>query len=396
MNKKIRSEFPIIEKNITGKRIIYFDNTSQTLKPLRVINSMNDYYLNYCGSVRSTHKLAIETSVEVDKAREKIAKFINAKNNEIIFTKNTTESINLIANNLKKGDIVLITDKEHNSNLVPWHVLRERGVIHKIVKSNEDGSFNFNSFNSLIKNAKLVSFAFTSIIDGYTIPAKEIIKIAKENNALVLLDGALTFGHRKIDVKNLEVDFLASSMHLSYAPTLGILYGKEELLEKLNPLSVGSGAIVKSSYTESEFLKAPNKFEAGLQNYPNIISSGVAIDFINSIGIENIEKKENELNKILTEELKEIKEITIIGNKEYKQRGNIFNFTVKNFDAHDVSMVMEEVANILLRSGMLCAHSYFIDKKINGVVSVSFAVYNTKEEVEFFCANLKKMIKEFS
>lgn len=395
MNEKIRSEFPIIEKNITGKRIIYFDNTCQTLKPLQVINSMNDYYLNYCGSVRSTHKLAIETYVKVDSVREKIAKFINAKNNEIVFTKNSTESINLIANNLKKGDIVLTTDKEHNSNLIPWHVLRGRGIVHKIVKSNEDGSFNFNNFNSLIKNVKLVSFAYTSIVDGYTIPAKEIIKIAKENNAMVLLDSALTFPHKKIDVKNLNADFISFSMHLAYAPTLGILFGKEELLEKLSPLIVGGGAVTKSSYTESGLLKPPNKFEGGIQNYANIIGSGSAIDLINSIGIENIEKEEIELNRFLTEELKDVKEITIIGNRDYKQRGNIFNFTVKNFDAHDVSMILDEAANILLRSGMLCAHSYFVDKKINGVVSVSFAVYNTKEEVEFFANNLKKMIKEF-
>lgn len=396
--ERIRKDFPILEKKIDGKPIIYLDNACMTLKPTQVIDAMNDYYYNYSACAgRSIHKLGTEVTIKYDEAREKIRRFLSAKEaREIIFTKNTTESINLIARSLdlNKGDIVLTTDKEHNSNLVPWHVQKKlRNIDYKIVRSNEDNTFNLEQFENIMNNkVKLVSMGHTSNLDGYTIPADEIIKIAHDYNALVLLDGAQSAPNRSIDVQKLDVDFFAFSFHKMLGPTgIGALYGKCHLLEGLAPFMVGGDTVAESSYESFTLLGLPEKFEAGLQDYAGAIGAGAATDFLTDIGMKNIEEHRYELNRYITDEMKNIPEVSVIGPIDPRLRGGVICFTVENRESHDIAMFLDET-NIMVRSGVFCVHSWFKARNIRGAVRASFYLYNTMEECEIFVEKIKEII----
>ena len=395
---KIRADFSILNsKNKVTP--IYFDSACMSLKPDKVIEAMNDYYFNYpaCAG-RSSHKIGDKVTKKVKETRQLIAKFINAKNeNEIIFTRNTTEGINLLANSFgfRRGDIILISDKEHNSNLVPWLLLRDKtGIVVKIIPSNEDGSFNLDNFSKLISGAKLVSIVHTSNLDGATNPAKEIIKIAHKNNALVFLDAAQSIPHQKIDVQDLEVDFLAFSGHKMLGPTgTGIFYGKSKLLEKLEPFMVGGDTVLSSTYEDYKFLPAPEKFEAGLQNYAGIIGLGEAIRYLSQFDFNEIAEHELKLNTYLTKELQKIPSMKIIGPKNPKDRSGIIDFYIEKTDMNKFAVLLSEMANISIRSGQHCVHSWFNSRKIFNSARISLYLYNTLEEAEAFIANLNKIMK---
>lgn len=396
--EKIRADFNILNRK-DGNIPIYLDSACMSLKPRQVVEAMNDYYFNYpaCAG-RSSHKLGDKVTKKVKEVREVIAKFINAKKaEEIIFTRNTTEGINLLANslNLQKGDIVLISDKEHNSNLIPWLVLRDKiGIEVKIIHGNEDGSFSLDNFSKLISGAKLVSLVYTSNLDGYTNPAKEIIEIAHKNNALVFLDVAQSIPHRKIDVQGLDVDFLAFSGHKMLGPTgTGVFYGKLGLLEKLNPFLVGGDTVEISTYDSYKMLPVPEKFEAGLQDYAGIIGLGEAVKYLNQFDYKDIAEHELKLNTYITEELQKISQIKIIGPADPKLRSGIINFYIEGTDMHKFAIMLDEMANIEIRSGRHCVHSYFEDKKIYNSARVSLYLYNTLEEAEAFITDLNKIIK---
>jgi cysteine desulfurase/selenocysteine lyase len=332
--EKIREDFPIFKETINGKPIVYFDNACQSLRPISVIQALNEYYQKYpaCAG-RSMHKLGELVTKKVDEARRQIANFIKAKRKEeIIFTRNTTEGINLIAHslNLKQGDIVLTTDKEHNSNLIPWQILSKKvGIIHKIVPSKEDNTFNLEAFEKMMDNqVKLVSMVFTSNLDGVTIPAKEIIEITHQKGAKVLLDAAQTVPHQEIDVSNLDVDFLAFSGHKILGPSgTGVLYGKYNLLEELEPFLVGGDTVEYTTYTSHKFLPPPEKFEAGLQDYAGIIGLGEAVKYLSQIGFQNIAEHEYELNKFISTEIVKIPKLKIIGPTDPSLRSGIISFT---------------------------------------------------------------------
>jgi cysteine desulfurase/selenocysteine lyase len=393
---KIRQDFPILQRKINGKPIAYFDNACMTLKPKQVIEAMNDYYYNISACAgRSIHKLGSETTIKYEEAREKIQDFINAKeSSEIIFTKNTTESINLIARSfpLTSGDVVLTTDKEHNSNLIPWHIQKKiRNIQHIVIPSKNDNSFDIERFEQMMnKKVKLVSMVHTSNLDGCTIPAQEIIKIVHDYGALVLLDSAQSVPGKSVDVQYLDVDFLVFSIHKMLGPTgLGVLYGKHQLLDELPPFIVGGNTVEESAYDSSVLLPAPEKFEAGLQNYAGAIGAGAAVDYINGIGIENIEKHGYELNKFITDNLKDLSDVEIVGPNNPKLRDSIVTLIFKNHDAHSVAMSLDD-ANIMCRSGVFCVHSWFKAHNIKDAVRISFYLYNTKEE----CKNLVEKIGE--
>lgn len=397
--QKIREDFPILAKEINGKPIIYLDNACMTLKPKQVIEAMNSYYYEHtaCGG-RSVHKFGTQLSIKCDSAREKIKKFLNAiEPEEIIFTRNTTEGINLVARcyNFEKGDVVLTTDREHNSNLAPWHLMRElKGIRHEIVVSNPDNTFNIEAFEErMSKQVKMVSMVHTSNLEGYTIPAKEIIKIAHDHGALVMLDGSQSAAHKHIDVKGLDVDLFAFSIHKMCGPTgMGVLYGKYELLKDLSPFIVGGDTIYETTYESSKFLDPPNRFEGGLQNYAGIIGSGAAIDYISNIGMKNIQGHETKLNRIMSSKLENIPNVHIIGPKEPEKRAGIVSFWIDDFNTHDLAMILDEVANIMLRSGMHCVHSWFKAKGINGSTRASAYFYNTEEEAKFFGETLEEVV----
>ena len=379
-----------------------------TLKPKQVISAMDEYYNEYpvCGG-RSIHKMAKKVDEKATDAREKFQKFLGAScPEEIIFTRNTTEGLNLVANSLelKKGDIVLTTDREHNSNLVPWQIqAHKRGIKHMIVYSNPDNTFNIPQFEEIMsknRNVRLVSMVYTANLDGYTIPAKEIIKIAHDHGALVMLDGAQSAPHKPVDMKALDVDFFALSVHKMAGPTgMGVLYGKHDLLSELAPFIVGGDTVSDTTYDGAKFLPPPEKFEAGLQNYAGMIGSGAAVDYLNNIGLSNIEEHEKRLNTIITNGIKDMPGLKIIGPQEPGLRAGIIAFTVelpKGGDAHDIALVLDETENIEVRSGAFCVHSWFNYRKCEAAVRASLYLYNTEEEARKFIDVLGKTIGLFN
>jgi len=383
--KKIREDFPVLQK-----KIIYLDNACMALKPKQVIHALNSYYNDFpaCGE-RSEHQLGRKVTEAVDNARKSVAKFINAVPEEIIFTKNTTEAINLVAHSLdlKKDDIVLTTDKEHNSNLLPW-----RRFAHQFVKSKADNTFDLDAFEKKVKGVKLVAMGHTSNLDGVSIPAKEIIDIAHRHGALVLLDGAQSVPHKEIDVRTLDVDFLAFSGHKMCGPTgTGVLYGKLDLLEKMKPFIVGGGTVKNSWYDKQEWEDVPHRFEAGLQDYAGIIGLGEACRYLQSIGMKNIEKHELELNKKMTDAL--AGEVKLIGPRDPALRSGIFSFNIEGMDMHEIAGILDNSANIAVRAGNHCVHSWFNAHNLKGSVRASVYFYNTLEEVEKFVDEVKKILK---
>lgn len=394
--EKIRSDFRLL----AGKNVpIYFDSACMSLKPNSVVEAMNEYYYEFPACTnRSPHKLGQKATKKVEEARKNIAKFINANSlKEIIFTRNTTEGINLLASsfNFKKDDVVLITDKEHNSNLVPWLRLKEKvGIILKIIPGNENNTFNLEKFKELVKGAKFVSVVHTSNLDGVTNPAKEIIEIAHQNGALVMLDCAQSIAHQKIDVRKLDVDFIAFSGHKMLGPTgTGVFYGKQKLLEELSPFMVGGDTVEYTTYENYKMLETPEKFEAGLQDYAGIIGLGEAVKYLSSLDFKEIREHELKLNKYITEELQKFPQIKIIGPQDPSLRSGVVNFYIENTDMHKFAIMLDEISGIAIRSGRHCVHSWFESKKIYNSARASIYIYNTIEEAEVFINSLTKILK---
>jgi cysteine desulfurase/selenocysteine lyase len=398
--ERYRERFPALQCKIGGRPVVYFDNAAMALKPQVVLDAMNEYYTEFTSCTgRSAHKWAAKTTEKVEQARKEVARFISCKPGDVVFTKNTTESINLVANALRlnKRDAVLTSDREHNSNLVPWLFLRDKqGIVHKYVKSKKDETFDLEEYKKMLnKDVKLVSMVHSSNLDGYTLPVKEIIKLAHDNGSLVMLDGAQSIPHKEVNVKKLRVDFLAFSVHKMCGPTgMGVLYGKK--LDELDGFIVGGDTVQSTTYTDYKFLEAPEKFEAGLQNYAGMIGSGVAAKFVGRVGKDKIAKQETMLNKYVTEEFGKIDKIKILGPQDYKERSGIVSFNVEGMDPHDVALVLDEMNNIFVRSGYHCGHSWFNDRGIKGSVRASMYFYNTKEEAELFVDSVKKIVSHLS
>jgi cysteine desulfurase/selenocysteine lyase len=316
----------------------------------------------------------------------------------VVFTRNTTEGINLVANALdfQKGDVVLISDKEHNSNLVPWLMLaKRRGVVVRIVPSRPDNTFDLAAYERLLdKSVKLVSFGFTSNLDGTSIPAEEVIKKAHQSGALVMLDAAQAAPHRKLQVKALDVDFLALSGHKMLGPSgSGVLYGKYKLLEQIDPFLVGGDTVASSTYESCEFLPPPEKFEAGLQDYAGIAGLGAAAKYLMDVGFDAIQKQELCMNEAITAEIKDIPKLHLIGPADPRLRGGVVSFYIDGIDHHRIALMLDQMASIQVRSGQHCVHSWFNDRQIKGSVRASAYFYNTLEEAALFTSNLKKIIK---
>lgn len=398
---KIRADFPTLEARDGRKPVIYFDNACQTLRPRQVIETIQRYYQEFPAcSGRSMHRMAAEVTREVDQARERVAKFLNAgRKEEIIFTRNTTEGVNLIASTLnwKTGDVILVSDKEHNSNLIPWQMVAKRhGAILRIVRTCEDNTFDMEAFEQALKAGpvRLVAMGYTSNLDGVTIPAAEIIKRAHRQGALVFLDAAQTVPHQRVNVRALDVDFLAFSGHKMLGPSgTGVLYGKYRLLEQLEPFLVGGDTVSTSTYDSCQFLPPPEKFEAGLQDYAGIMGLAAAVQYLQSIGYEAIEKQERMLNEFLSEGLEEIPGVRIIGPSDPRLRGGIISFYVEGIDHHRIALMLDQMANIAVRSGQYCVHSWFNARGVIGSVRASVYVYNTLEEAKLFLDSLIKIRK---
>ncbi len=392
--EKVRGDFPVLSKGI-----IYFDNACMTLKPKQVIAKMDEYYNEYtsCGD-RSIHRLAECVQDEMEGAREGVRKLLGARSaKEIIFTRNTTEAINVVSHGLRlgKGDEVILSDKEHNSNLIPWLRLKEKGVKVLHVPTFDDGSLDMDAYNSAFSSkTKLVSMVHQSNADGVMNPIKEIGKIAHSHGVPILVDGAQSVPGIKVDVKDLDCDFLAFSGHKMCGPTgTGALYGKFEKLDRLDQFIVGGHTVKNSTYDSFIPEDVPMRFEAGLSDYAGLIGFGEACKYITGIGQETIHKHEVKLNKIITEGLDGVKGIELLGPKDALRRAGIFSFNIKGMDPHQICKMLDASRAILTRSGAHCVHSYFNKRNMKGTCRASVYLYNTETEAQIFVEEVKKISK---
>ncbi|MBI1934822.1 cysteine desulfurase [Candidatus Woesearchaeota archaeon] len=398
--KNIRKDFPILSRKIRGKQLIYFDSAATSQKPKQVIEAMEDYYKNHNANIhRSIHTLGEEATEAYEKAHEKVADFINAGSYQnIVFTKNTTESLNLLAYSLtadlKKGDEIVISQMEHHSNLVPWQQLaKQRGLKLEFIKIDEEGKLDEESINeSITKKTKIVSIMHVSNVLGTINDIKKIGNIAHENNALMVVDGAQSIPHMPVDVKKIDADFYAFSGHKMLGPTgIGVLYGKRELLENMQPFLYGGEMIREVKFEDTKFNDLPWKFEAGTMNIAEAVGLDAAIDYLKKIGMENIQKKDKELTNYTFEKLKEIKDVKIYGPKE---RGAVVSFNVDEIHAHDVSQILDS-EGIAIRAGHHCCMPLMGVLKAHAAARASFYFYNTKDEIDKFANALGKVKKVF-
>ncbi|MEK6874046.1 MAG: SufS family cysteine desulfurase [Nanoarchaeota archaeon] len=394
----LKNQFPIFENQ---KNLVYLDSAATTQKPKSVIERINSFYKNENANIhRGLYSLSENATKEYENSRKIIAKFINCKENEIIFTKGTTESLNLLAYTilelLSKGkNEIILTELEHHSNIVPWQQLEKSfGFKIKVIPIKKDLTLDYNAAKRIINNkTAIVSISLISNALGTINNTKEIIKLAKKYNALTIIDVAQAVSHIKINVKNLGCDFLAFSGHKVYGPMgIGVLYGKYNLLEKLPPFNFGGDMIESVSFEKSTFQKPPYKFEAGTQNIPSAIALGEAINFINKIGINNIQKHEKSLLNYTYESLKTIKGITIYNPKNSQ---SIISFNLKGIHCHDVAQILGD-ENICIRAGHHCAMPLMNKMKISGTCRISLSIYNTKEDIDKLIQGLKKVKEVFN
>ena len=397
----IRKDFPILNSKVNGKQLIYFDNAATTQTPKVVIDSIVSYYSTLNANIhRGAHYLSQKATEAYENTRRKFQQHLNAKNSsEIIFTSGTTHSINLVANGftnlLKSGDEIIVSHLEHHSNIVPWQMLCEKtGAIMKIIPMNHDGELIFSEYEKLLSNkTKVVFVNHVSNALGTINPVKEIISKAHEFGAAVLIDGAHALPHFEVDVKDLNADFYVASAHKFYGPTgVGILYGKEKWLDKLPPYQGGGEMIDEVTFEKTTYAKLPNKFEAGTPNISGVIASGIAIDYINNIGLKKILKYENVLLKYATEKLLEIDGIKIYGNTENKT--SVISFNLANIHHYDIGSIIDN-EGIAVRTGHHCAQPIMDYYKIPGTIRLSLSFYNTKEEIDSLISAIivaKKML----
>jgi len=397
---KVRKDFHILEKRVRGKPIIYFDSACMALKPKQVIDAVNSYYNDFTACHgRSVHYFSAQTTEKYIEAHRKVERFIGAKENEVVFTKNCTEAINLVANGLKweKGDRVITTKMEHNSNLIPWMKLaKERGVVHDYVEVDNEGKLDIEDLNAKLETkTKLVSLVYTSNVTGATLNASEVAKICHDAGAMLLLDGAQAVPHMKVDVKKTGVDFLAFSGHKMLGPSgTGALYGRLDLLKGMNQFIVGGETVKNTMLSSWEAEDSPAKFEAGLQDYAGMLGFGAAADYLMRLGMEEVHSYEKKLARKLYDGLKAIPQVTnIYGPSNPEERSALASFTLKGMNPQEVALILDESANIFVRSGMHCCHLYHQDviHEMHGTIRPSLYIYNTDEELDKFFDALRNI-----
>lgn len=400
--RKVREDFPILSREVYGKPLVYLDNAATTQKPLCVLDAMREEYLNVNANVhRGVHYLSQQATDLHEAAREKVRQFINAaKTEEIIFTRGTTEAINLVAssfceNQMKEGDEVLVSDMEHHSNIVPWQLqAMKRGIVVKHLPIDDKGCLDLSTFNAhLSSKTKLVSIAHVSNVLGTVNDVKRIVEMAHACGIPVLVDGAQSAPHMKIDVQAIGCDFYAFSGHKMYGPTgVGVLYGKEEWLEKLPPYQGGGEMIDKVTWEKTTFERLPFKFEAGTPDYVATHGLATAIDYLCSVGIDNIKAHEQELTRYCMAQLKTIDGIRIFGEAEHKDA--VVSFLVGDIHHLDMGTLLDRLG-IAVRTGHHCAQPLMDRLGISGTVRASFALYNTKEEIDVLVAGIRRVSQMF-
>ena len=401
--EKIKADFPTLNQEIyPGKPLIYLDSAATSQKPQSVIDAIMDYYTHYNSNIhRGIHALAERATTAYENSRSKIAAFINAPSaSQIIFTRNTTESINLIVyswahRHLKAGDVVILTEMEHHSNLVPWQILQdERQIKLEFIPITAEGMLDLDAYQELLKlEPKVVAFTQMSNVLGTINPAKEIIRLAHEAGAITIVDGAQSVPHIPVDVKDLDADFLAFSGHKMLGPTgIGVLYGKRALLLDMPPM-FGGGDMIKTvalrSFTPNDL---PHKFEAGTPSIAEGIAMGAAVDYLQAIGMQKIEHFEETIVTYGLNKIKEIDEVTVIGPQSKK--GAVFSFTIDGIHPHDVAQLLDR-EGIAVRAGHHCAMPLHKLLALPATTRASFYIYNSAEDFDALCAGIKKVIQIF-
>ncbi|WP_048739387.1 aminotransferase class V-fold PLP-dependent enzyme [Prevotella bivia] len=400
---KVRADFPILSRTIYGKPLVYLDNGATTQKPLSVLNAMRDEYLNVNANVhRGVHWLSQQATDLHEAARETVRKFLNARStSEIVFTRGTTESLNLIASSftdgfLKAGDEVIISTMEHHSNIVPWQLqAAKKGIALKVIPLTENEELDIEAYANLFStHTKLVSVTHVSNVLGTINPIKEMIRIAHDHGVPVMIDGAQSVPHFKVDVQELDCEFLAFSGHKVYGPTgIGILYGKEEWLDKLPPYQGGGEMIEHVSFEKTTFERPPLKFEAGTPDYVATHGLAIALDYVSALGMDNIFAHEQALTHYALQQLREIEGIHIYGHAA--NRGDaVISFNVDNIHPMDIGTLLDQLG-IAVRTGHHCAQPLIETLGTLGTVRASFGLYNTKEEIDILTNGLKRVVKMF-
>jgi cysteine desulfurase/selenocysteine lyase len=400
---KIRADFPVLNQKIYNKEYVYLDNGATTQKPKQVIDAISDFYKNTNSNIhRGVHYLSEKSTEAYEAVRKNVQNFINAKHeHEIIFTKGTTDSINLVAFSfgelyVKEGDEIIITAMEHHSNIVPWQMLCERKkAVLKVIPFDKNGELELNKLPKLLsERTRILAVTHVSNSLGTINPIKEIIAEAHKANVPVLIDGAQSIQHTTIDVQDLDCDFFAFSGHKIYSETgIGVLYGKEKYLEEIPPYQGGGDMVDQVTLEKTTYLKSPFKFEAGTTNYVGAVSLGVAIDYLNELGLENIQKYESELIKYATEQLSSIDGLTIYGNARHKSAA--ISFLLDKIHHYDTGMILDKMG-IAVRTGTHCTQPVMECLGITGTVRASFAFYNTKEDIDKLVEGVKKVKEMFS
>ena len=399
---RIREDFPILRKKVHNKNLVYLDNAATTQKPTYVIDRVNKYYTTMNANIhRGVHALSQEATEAFEGARIQIKQFINALGkNEIVFTRGTTESINLVASsygrtNIKEGDEIIISQMEHHSNIVPWQLLcKEKNAKLRIIPINDDGELIYEEFEKLVnEKTKFISIVYVSNSLGTINPVKKIINYAHQFKIPVLVDAAQALNHIHVDVQDLDCDFLAFSGHKIYGPTgIGALYGKVELLDAMPPYQGGGDMISKVTFEETTYNELPHKFEAGTPNIAGAIGLGAAIEYISKIGIDNIKVHEKSLLEYSTKQIEEVPGLRIIGKA--KEKTSVLSFVLENIHPHDIGTFLD-FEGVAIRTGHHCTQPVMQRFCIPATSRASFAMYNTKEEVDVLVSGLKKIIEVF-
>ena len=399
---KIREDFPILSREVYGKPLIYLDNGATTQKPRCVVEAItNEYYSVNANVHRGVHFLSQQATELHEASRETVRRFINARStNEIIFTRGTTESINLLASSfadsqMQAGDEVIVSTMEHHSNIVPWQLqTAKKGIVMKVIPMNDKGELLQDEYKKLFSvKTKLVCVMHVSNVLGTVNPVKEMIAVAHAHGVPVLVDGAQSVPHMKVDVQDLDADFFAFSGHKVYGPTgVGVLYGKEEWLDKLPPYQGGGEMIQSVSFEKTTFNELPFKFEAGTPDYIGTTALAKALDYVSALGMENIEAHEQELTKYAMQRLKQIEGMRIFGEAEHKS--SVISFLVGNIHHLDMGTLLDRLG-IAVRTGHHCAQPLMIRLGIEGTVRASFGLYNTKEEIDILAAGIERVSRMF-
>ncbi|WNS74854.1 cysteine desulfurase [Bacillus sp. DTU_2020_1000418_1_SI_GHA_SEK_038] len=401
----IRKQFPILHQEVNGNPLVYLDSAATSQKPVQVIEAVDKYYREYNSNVhRGVHTLGTRATDGFEGAREKVRKFINAKSTEeIIFTRGTTTALNLVASsyaraNLKEGDEIVISYMEHHSNIIPWQqVAKHTGAILKYIPLQEDETISLEDVRELVtSNTKIVSIMHVSNVLGVVNPVKEIAKIAHENGAVMVVDGAQSAPHLKVDVQDLDCDFFALSGHKMCGPTgIGVLYGKKQFLENMEPIEFGGEMIDFVGLYESTWKELPWKFEGGTPIIAGAIGLGAAIDFLQEIGLDHIEAHEHKLAAYALEKMSQVEGITIYGPKEVSKRTGVVTFNLDDVHPHDVATVLD-AEGIAVRAGHHCAQPLMKWLKASATARASFYLYNTEEEIDKLVKGLVKTKEYFS